>query len=75
MVILLFYHHYQQLPYRFTLTPIPFTNTVSHPCTTNIGIGNDTLKELRDFELDTTTMTSYETANALWDMIETNQEQ
>jgi hypothetical protein len=38
------------------------------------GIGNEALKELRGFELDTTTMSPYDTANALWDMIEANQE-
>lgn len=71
IVVLLFYHYYNyQLPHRIPL--IPYSNTNAP---TNTGIGNDTLKELRDFELDTSTMTSYETANALWDMIETNQEQ
>lgn len=38
------------------------------------GIGNEALKELRPFELDTSSMSPYETANALWDMIETNQD-
>jgi hypothetical protein len=37
------------------------------------GIGNDARKELTGFELDTSAVSPYDTANALWDMIESNQ--
>ena len=35
-----------------------------------LGIGNDSKKELKLFELDTQTLNSFELANKLWDLIE-----
>jgi len=39
------------------------------------GIGNECIKELKNFEMDTENRSAFEVANSLWDMIEQNQMQ
>ena len=40
-----------------------------------LGIGNECIKELKNFEMDTQNKSAFEVANSLWDMIEQNQMQ
>jgi len=42
---------------------------------TRAGIGNECIKELKNFEMDTENRSAFEVANSLWDMIEQNQMQ